>query len=72
MHIDSDRSQFNPSTEGKSHDESTLNSALMSFSVGSPDALRKLEEGAFWLERIVRASRASRCAPFRSSIVSTA
>src|SRR3954469_17446403 len=50
MHIDSDRSQFNPSTEGKSQDESTLNSALMSFSVGSPDALRKLEEGAFWLE----------------------
>jgi hypothetical protein len=50
MHIDSDRSQFNPAPDGKPLSESTLNSALMSFSVGSPDALRKLEEGGFWLE----------------------
>ena len=51
MHIDSDRKQFSPSSVGgKTLGENTLNSALMSFSVGSPDALRKLEEGGFWLE----------------------
>jgi hypothetical protein len=50
MHIDSDHKQFSPSPDGKPLSESTLNSALMSFSVGTPDALRKLEEGGFWLE----------------------
>ena len=50
MHIDSDHKQFDPSPDGKPASDSTLNSALMGFSVGSPDALRKLEEGAFWLE----------------------
>ncbi len=31
-------------------DDKTLNSELLNFSVGAPDALRRLEEGCFWLE----------------------
>ena len=30
--------------------ERTLNSEMLGFSMGAPDALRRLEEGSFWLE----------------------
>lgn len=51
MHIDSDRNQFNPTaSQGIRTDDVALNNALLSFSVGSSDALRKLEEGSFWLQ----------------------
>ena len=39
-----------PGQGSSSMTERTLNSEMLGFSMGAPDALRRLEEGSFWLE----------------------